>query len=79
VVIAYALSALLSVFLMFGLPVLAVYGWLWNRRRLARARRYRAVHGTPWWLPEHRHTPGQSWQCDSDNVTEPICLYRHSR
>lgn len=48
------LSTLLATFIMFGIPGLVAWVRLskWNERRLARARKYRAVHGTPWWLPE---------------------------
>lgn len=48
----YTLSTLLGAFIMFGIPGLLAWGIRWNQRRLVRARRYRAVHGTPWWIPE---------------------------
>lgn len=48
------LSTLLATFIMFGIP--GIVAWVriseWNQRRLARARKYRAVHGTPWWILE---------------------------
>lgn len=52
--IAYFFSTLLGVFIMFGIPGLIAWFIIspWNQRRLARARRYRAVHGTAWWTPE---------------------------
>lgn len=47
-------STALAAFIMFGIPglVALIIVSPWNQRRLDRARRYRAVHGTPWWVLE---------------------------
>ena len=48
------LSTALAVCIMFGIPLAIALLIISpeNQRRLERARRYRAVHGTPWWIPE---------------------------
>lgn len=47
-------STFLAMVIMFGLPGFAalIIQSDWNQRRLNRARKYRARHGTPWWIIE---------------------------
>lgn len=53
--IALTASAVLAVLVMFGVPIMWVVMITnsdWNKKRLVRARKYRAIHGTPWWIIE---------------------------
>lgn len=49
--LASTLFAMLIMFVLPGFAALIIQSD-WNQRRLNRARKYRARHGTPWWIIE---------------------------
>lgn len=54
-VLVYTLVSFVAYVIIIGVPCFAIYAVYrsgWNQRRLNRARRYRARHGTPWWVWE---------------------------